>query len=152
MLVILSKDGPASTRSAGEAGSAKPRNYRHGQSTHDPYFAHGVSKVMWHNEVKELGDGKRRAGSHVNHGYSIAGREQDVIMYSDKRLSLRMFDDGFFVVVLWCFEMQVNMIMAIGVKTRNCSQAPGDAQACRFGSEHSAIRQSQALTNSSTVR
>jgi hypothetical protein len=96
---------------------------------------------MWHNEVKELRDGKRRAGNHVYHGYSIAGREQDVIMYSDKRLSLRMFDDGFFVVVLWCFEMQVNMIMTIGVKTRNCSQAPSDAQACRFGSEHSAIRE-----------
>lgn len=87
-------------------------------------------------------EGKRRADGHVYHGNSVAGREQDVIMYSDKRSFLRSFDNGFFVVVLWCIKIRVKVFLTIvGLKFRSCSQAPGDAQACRFTSEHSAIRQ-----------
>jgi len=60
--------------------------------------------VEWHNKVKETREEKRRADGHVYHGYPVAGRQQNVIMYSDKRIVLRNFDNGFFVVVLWCIE------------------------------------------------
>lgn len=59
-------------------------NYRHRKGTHDSCFTHCVSEVMRYNKVKELRDGEWGAGDHVYHGYSVAGREQDVIPYSDK--------------------------------------------------------------------
>lgn len=127
-------------------------DYRHRNGTHDSSFTHRVSEVVRYNKVKEVRDGERRAGGHVYDRYSVAGREQDVIMYSDKRIVFRMFNYGFFVMILWCVEMRINMFLSIGVNDQSRSQAPGNAQTCGLISEQGAIGEQRLNVRASLAK